>query len=73
MPSRSFAPHGLRLTLRSWNNTVAQAHTPQDAVAAPYCCPTPPESPEACRAGPVKSTKYVEVGLQGAGIGPEVL
>jgi len=49
-----------KLTLRSWNNTVAMNHTPQDAQAAPYCCPTPPESPAACRSGPVKSTAYVE-------------
>jgi hypothetical protein len=35
-------------------------HLRQDATAAPYCCPTPPESPASCRTGPVKSTQYVE-------------
>jgi len=49
-----------KMTLRSWNNTIAESHTPQDAIAAPYCCPTPPESPAACRTGPVGTTQYVE-------------
>lgn len=49
-----------KLTLRSWNNVIAAGHTPNDDVAAPYCCPTPPESPEACRTGPVGSTQYVQ-------------
>ncbi|OLQ03185.1 hypothetical protein AK812_SmicGene13897 [Symbiodinium microadriaticum] len=31
-----------------------------DDVAAPYCCPTPPISPQACRAGPVEGTEYVK-------------
>lgn len=49
-----------KLTLRNWNNTLAMSHIPRDATAAPYCCPTPPESPASCRTGPVKSTQYVE-------------
>eukprot|EP00438_Fugacium_kawagutii_P014650 Skav218867 [mRNA] locus=scaffold2417:278959:286017:+ [translate_table: standard] len=36
------------------------SHSRSDAVAAPYCCPTPPVSPQACRSGPVAKTKYVE-------------
>jgi hypothetical protein len=45
-----------------WNNVAAQGrHGAEDPVAAPYCCPTPPESPEACRAGPVKDTAYVKM------------
>lgn len=27
-----------------------------DTVASPYCCPTPPVSPKACRDGPVATT-----------------
>jgi len=49
-----------KLTLKQWGNSFADPHTPQDADVAPYCCPTPPESPEACREGPVGSTKYVQ-------------
>ena len=33
---------------------------PSASDAAPYCCPTPPVSPEQCNAGPVVKTKYVE-------------
>jgi hypothetical protein len=33
---------------------------PSDPRAAMYCCPTPPISAEACRAGPVVKTKYVQ-------------
>lgn len=33
---------------------------PSDPHAALYCCPTPPVSPDACRAGPVVKTKYVQ-------------
>jgi hypothetical protein len=32
---------------------------PSDPRAAMYCCPTPPISPGACKAGPVAQTKYV--------------
>lgn len=49
-----------KLTFRNWNNEIAMHHTPQDDVAKDYCCPTPPESPEACRAGPVKDTQFVQ-------------
>lgn len=49
-----------KLTLRQWNNPVAAHHIPQDAESAPYCCPTPPESPDACKKGPVSSTQYVQ-------------
>jgi len=50
-----------KLTAAQWDNPLAKGHSPGDAVAAPYCCPTPPESPEACRSGPVISTQYVKM------------
>ena len=28
--------------------------------AAPYCCPTPPISPDACRKGPIVNTQFVQ-------------
>mmetsp|Transcript_75343 Transcript_75343/g.161410 ORF Transcript_75343/g.161410 Transcript_75343/m.161410 type:complete len:496 (+) Transcript_75343:70-1557(+) len=46
-----------RLVSKQWNNTYQK---PQDAGAAPYCCPTPPESPEACRSGPMKDTAFLK-------------
>jgi len=52
-----YSPCG-KLTYSNWNNTHG-THPVSDKVAAPYCCPTPPESPEACRTGPVPKSKYV--------------
>jgi hypothetical protein len=43
-----------------WNNVVAQGRTLHDAGVSPYCCPTPPETPETCKAGPVKDTQFVQ-------------
>jgi len=43
-----------------WRNDLAEGRKTQDPEVAPYCCPTPPESPQACRAGPVKDTAYVQ-------------
>ncbi|CAE8655109.1 unnamed protein product, partial [Polarella glacialis] len=47
-----------KLTLRQWDNHIADRLSPKDPLVAPYCCPTPPESPEECRAGPVPTTQY---------------
>lgn len=38
----------------------AGLNNPSGPVEAMYCCPTPPVSSPACRAGPVPSTKYVK-------------
>jgi len=40
--------------------TYAWDKDPKDAESAPYCCPTPPETPETCRSGPVATSKYVQ-------------
>ncbi|CAE7236240.1 unnamed protein product, partial [Symbiodinium sp. CCMP2456] len=50
----------LKLTDPKWNNTASRGRSRTDDVAAPYCCPTPPISPQACRAGPVEGTEYVK-------------
>eukprot|EP00439_Symbiodinium_sp_Y106_P070486 s3201_g12.t1 len=50
----------LKLTDPKWNNTASRGRSRTDDVAAPYCCPTPPISPQACRAGPVEETEYVK-------------
>lgn len=42
-----------------WNNHLAEGRQAGDPQVAPYCCPTPPESPEACRAGPIKDTQFL--------------
>jgi len=49
----------MRLLDTKWaNQEQAMA---EDAHVAPYCCPTPPVSPEACRAGPVTRTQFLQV------------
>eukprot|EP00451_Oxyrrhis_marina_P014385 CAMPEP_0204321832 /NCGR_PEP_ID=MMETSP0469-20131031/8370_1 /ASSEMBLY_ACC=CAM_ASM_000384 /TAXON_ID=2969 /ORGANISM="Oxyrrhis marina" /LENGTH=309 /DNA_ID=CAMNT_0051303155 /DNA_START=28 /DNA_END=957 /DNA_ORIENTATION=- len=52
-----YSPCG-KLTYSNWNNKEG-THTVDDPVAAPYCCPTPPVSPDACRTGPVPKSQYV--------------
>lgn len=49
----------LRLIDDKWSNPFSAGRHPEDPVTAPYCCPTPPQSPDSCRAGPVKDTAYV--------------
>mmetsp|Transcript_128254 Transcript_128254/g.285793 ORF Transcript_128254/g.285793 Transcript_128254/m.285793 type:complete len:598 (+) Transcript_128254:76-1869(+) len=49
-----------KLTLNQWGNQDALGLSPFDEVVTPYCCPTPPESPGACRSGPVGDTAFVQ-------------
>lgn len=49
-----------KITMNNWNNKVG-SHSTGDTVAAPFCCPTPPESPQSCRQGPVVSTNFVKL------------
>jgi hypothetical protein len=49
-----------KLTSNNWDNKLADGVSPADDKAVEYCCPTPPESPEACRAGPVERTSFVK-------------
>jgi len=49
-----------KLTLNQWQNEAARGFGPADPSVAPYCCPTPPESPTACRKGPVATTEFVK-------------
>merc|ERR1712217_577779 len=44
----------------NWKNDAANGHFPGDEVAAPFCCPTPPETPASCSSGPVVNTSYVQ-------------
>lgn len=46
-----------KLTMSNWNNPTG-THAPQDSVANPFCCPTPPVSPAQCRAGPAAKSQY---------------
>jgi len=48
-----------RLTFSQRGNAPTFAPTAEQAQD--YCCPTPPVSPEECRAGPVASTGYTDV------------
>merc|ERR1719221_179720 len=49
-----------KLVDSKWNNSLAQGRHQQDPEVAPYCCPTPPESPEECRAGPIEQTQFLK-------------
>lgn len=49
-----------RLIDGKWPDPAWVKRPPQDPAVAPYCCPTPPETPEACRAGPIKDTLFVQ-------------
>ncbi|GAB5360655.1 hypothetical protein AAMO2058_000645800 [Amorphochlora amoebiformis] len=48
-----------KLTFSNWKNPVGN-HPPSDAIAAPYCCPTPPISPKQCREGVAAESEYVK-------------
>jgi len=48
-----------KLLDKQWGDAAAQGRRAFDPEAAPYCCPTPPETPAACRHGPVKDTAFV--------------
>merc|ERR1719282_621878 len=45
----------------NWNNLVSEGRKTEDPEVAPYCCPTPPETPDACREGPITKTEFVQV------------
>mmetsp|Transcript_83147 Transcript_83147/g.238908 ORF Transcript_83147/g.238908 Transcript_83147/m.238908 type:complete len:742 (+) Transcript_83147:98-2323(+) len=49
-----------KLTYSNWQNDMALGIKPSDKDVAPFCCPTPPETPESCSAGPAKRSKYVQ-------------
>lgn len=42
-----------------FNNTISKGRLHDDPEVAPYCCSTPPESPEACRIGPITTTRFL--------------
>lgn len=48
-----------KLIFSHWGNkAVGRSQSP---AAAPYCCPTPPMSPKACREGPIERTRFVSL------------
>ena len=47
-----------KLTYQQWGQGYSD--TPESKQAQDFCCPTPPITPEACSAGPVSRTKFVE-------------
>ena len=46
-----------KLTLNQWASFSTTQYN-MDVFSREYCCPTPPVSPAACRAGSVKWSKY---------------
>lgn len=53
-----YAPCQL-LVSGKWNNTVSKGRHHDDPEVSPYCCPTPPETPESCRQGPITQTAFL--------------
>jgi len=49
----------MKLIDPKWNNTAARGRHAIEPDIAPFCCTTPPLTPEQCAAGPVKDTAYV--------------
>lgn len=49
-----------RLTDPKWNNVLGM-HEDADPGVSKYCCPTPPEEPDDCRAGPIKDTAWLNI------------
>lgn len=48
------------LTHDNWNNPLGH-HSPEDGLANPYCCPTPPVSSQQCKAGPAASSEFTKL------------
>lgn len=49
-----------KLIFDQWGNDFGKGLPASDGKVAPYCCPTPPMSPQACRAGPIRHTQFVQ-------------
>lgn len=47
----------MRLLDTKWANQ--EQRSAEEPGVAPYCCPTPPISPDACRAGPIIDTQFL--------------
>jgi len=47
----------MRLLDTKWTNQTGT--TAENDAVTPYCCPTPPLSPDACRAGPIVNTEFI--------------
>lgn len=44
-----------------WSNKERPAgRRPEESEVSPYCCPTPPQTPESCRAGPITGTSFLK-------------
>lgn len=49
-----------KLVSEKWNNSESNGRFQWDQEVAPYCCPTPPETPEACRSGAMIQTEFLK-------------
>mmetsp|Transcript_63 Transcript_63/g.127 ORF Transcript_63/g.127 Transcript_63/m.127 type:complete len:525 (-) Transcript_63:20-1594(-) len=50
----------LKLIDDKWNNAIARGKHPNDDGISKFCCPAPKESSASCKAGPIKTTQYVQ-------------
>jgi hypothetical protein len=49
-----------KLTFNNWGNNASKGRSFADKEVSPYCCPTPPETPETCRRGPITATSFLK-------------
>lgn len=54
-----YSPCSKLLDTKWSNRELAVGRLAEAPGVAPYCCPTPPLSPEACRAGPITTTNFL--------------
>ncbi|CAE7434087.1 TL1 [Symbiodinium sp. KB8] len=58
--SGCYSPCAKLLDTKWSNKELAQGRQPESAEVSPYCCPTPPQTPESCRAGPITHTDFLK-------------
>jgi len=58
--SGCYSPCSKLLDTKWSNKELAQGRKAEEADVSPYCCPTPPQTPESCRAGPITATKFLK-------------
>jgi len=58
--SGCYSPCSKLLDTKWSNKELAHGRKAEQDDVNPYCCPTPPQTPESCRAGPITKTKFLK-------------
>lgn len=58
--SGCYSPCAKLLDTKWSNKERPHGRRPEDPGVSPYCCPTPPQSPESCRVGPITGTRFLK-------------